>query len=116
MNNILQLKGRFEKRKNDSGFGPAKLPAQQKVSSLHLKDLAQQLIKIKAYWVKNQDIAGAIVSVHYTRVVAKSNRLRILLAEKGKSPVDSIRGAKFVTETMTQEGIWKKVIFIMGQQ
>ena len=111
MNNILQLKGRFEKRKNDSGFGPAKLPAQQKVSSLHLKDLAQQLIKIKAYWIKNQDIAGAIVSVHYTRVVAKSNRLRILLAEKGKSPVDSIRGAKFVTEAMAQGGTTHKHVF-----
>lgn len=98
MNNILQLKGRFEKRKNDAGFGPAKLPAKQSVTSLHLNDLAEQLIRIKEYWVKNQDIAGAIVSVHYTRVVAKSNRLRILLSEKGKSPVDSIRGAKFVTE------------------
>ena len=27
MNNILQLKGRFEKRKNEAGFGVPKLPA-----------------------------------------------------------------------------------------
>lgn len=110
MNNILQLKGRFEKRKNDSGFGPVKLPAKKSVTSLHLNDLAAQLIRIKEYWVKNQDIAGAIVSVHYTRVVAKSNRLRILLSEKGKSPVDSICGAKFVTETLANgEKIHKHV-------
>ena len=111
INNILQLKGRFEKRKNDAGFGPAKLPAKQSVTSLHLNDLAAQLVRIKEYWIKNQDIAGAIVSVHYTRVVAKSNRLRILLSERGKSPVDSIRGAKFVTETAANGGEIHKHIF-----
>ena len=74
MNDILQLKGRFEKRNNDSGFGPAKLPANKSVKAAHLNDLVAQLTRIKAYWEKNQDIAGALVSVHYTRVVAKSNR------------------------------------------
>lgn len=111
INSILQLKGRFEKRKNDSGFGPVKLSAKQSVSSLHLKDLAEQLVRIREYWVKNRDIAGAIVSVHYTRVVAKSNRLRILLSERGKSPVDSIRGAKFVTETAMNGGKIHKHVF-----
>ena len=111
MNNILQLKGRFEKRKNDAGFGPAKLPAKQSVTSLHLNDLAAQLIRIKEFWIENQDIAGAIVSVHYTRVVAKSNRLRILLSDKGKTPVDSIRGAKFVTEPSEDGGEIHKHVF-----
>lgn len=111
MNNILQLKGRFEKRKNDSGFGPAKLPANKSVKASHLNDLVAQLIRIKAYWEKNQDIAGALVSVHYTRVVAKSNRLRILLADKGKKPVDSIRGAKFVTEQTAQGETIHKHVF-----
>lgn len=111
MNNILQLKGRFEKRKNDAGFGPAKLPAKQSVTSLHLNDLAAQLIRIKEFWIENQDIAGAIVSVHYTRVVAKSNRLRILLSDKGKTPVDSIRGAKFVTEPAADGGEIHKHVF-----
>ncbi len=111
INNILQLKGRFEKRKNDAGFGPAKLPAKQSVSAAHMNDLVTQLVRIKEYWMKNQDIAGAIVSVHYTRVVAKSNRLRILLSDKGKSPVDSIRGAKFVTEPSVAGGEIHKHVF-----
>ena len=98
LNNILQLKGRFEKRKNDSGFGPAKLPANQKVSSKHVFELKKQLEEVKAYWIDNHDIDGALVSVHYTRVVAKSNRLRNLLGDTGKKPIDSIRGAKFMTE------------------
>ena len=36
--------------------------------------------------------------VHYKHIVAKSNRLKILLAENGKTPTDSIRGVKFVWE------------------
>lgn len=98
MNNILQLKGRFEKRKNETKFGPAKLPANKSVSSVHILKLKSQLEQLREYWIKNREIDGALVSVHYTRVVAKSNRLRVLLGDSGKKPVDSICGAKFVTE------------------
>lgn len=98
MNNILQLKGRFEQRPNASRLGSPKLPKGKSVSASHLYELAKQLERILAYWTKNTDINGALVSVHYKHIVAKSNRLKILLAEKGKIPTDSIRGAKFVWE------------------
>lgn len=78
-------------------MGPVTLPAHKKVTSEHIEKLIVQLSKVKAYWSDKDDIAGMIVSVHYIRVVAKSNRLKILLADAGKKPVDSIRGAKFVT-------------------
>lgn len=97
MNELLQLKGRFDKRGNE-GMGPIGLPAHKKVTSEHIGELISQLIKVKEYWSDKEDIAGVIVSVHYIRVVAKSNRLKILLADIGKRPVDSIRGAKFVIE------------------
>ena len=98
MNNILQLKGRFEQRPNTSKPGPAVLPKGKVVSSVHVRTLQSQLEDILKHWSEHKEIAGALVSVHYKHVVAKSNRLRILLAESGKSPVDSIRGAKFVWE------------------
>ena len=98
MNNILQLKGRFEQRPNTSKPGPAVLPKGRVVSSVHVRALQSQLEDILKHWSEHKEIAGALVSVHYKHVVAKSNRLRILLAESGKSPVDSIRGAKFVWE------------------
>ena len=98
MNNILQLKGRFEQRPNASRPGSPKLPKGKSVSASHLYELAKQLERILAYWTKNTDINGALVSVHYKHIVAKSNRLKILLVEKGKTPTDSIRGAKFVWE------------------
>lgn len=98
MNNILQLKGRFEQRPNSSRPGASKLPKGKSVSSLHLIELSEQLKRILQYWKTNTDINGALVSVHYTHIVAKSNRLKVLLSENSKSPAESIRGVKFIWE------------------
>jgi len=103
MNSILQLKGRFEQRPNPSKPGPAVLPKGKTVTSDHIRALQNQLEDILQHWFDHNEIAGALVSVHYKHVIAKSNRLRILLAESGKTPVDSIRGAKFVWE-MNEDG------------
>lgn len=96
MNNILQLKGRFEQRPNGSKPGSPKLPKGKSVSASHLFELTKQLERILEYWKTNTDINGALVSVHYKHIVAKSNRLKILLSENGKSPTESIRGVKFI--------------------
>lgn len=95
MNSILQLKGRFEKRKNDVQFGIPKLPVNTKVTSEHMRQLKLQLMDVMSFWQKNTEIKGALVSVHYIRIIAKSNRLRRLLGDTGKKPADSICGAKF---------------------
>ena len=100
MNNILQLKGQFQKRENRSPFGPVNLPKGATVTTEHIEQLRKQLQSILTYWEKNQSkIGGALVSVHYKQVVAKSNRLKTLLAEGSKSPNESIRGSKFVWES-----------------
>ena len=98
MNSILQLKGRFEQRPNSSRPGPPKLPKGKSVSSSHLIKLSNELQKILKYWESNTDINGALVSVHYKHIVAKSNRLKILLSENSKSPIESVRGVKFIWE------------------
>ena len=99
MNSILQLKGRFEQRSNRSRPGSPKLPKGKSVSASHLRELEKQLERILVYWTENKDIRGALVSVHYKHIVAKSNRLKILLSENGKF-TDRInsRGPKFVWE------------------
>ena len=97
MNNLLQLKVQFQHRKNPNKPGPVNLPKKTAVTILHMAELKQQLQNILAYWEENQTIiGGALVSVHYTHVIAKSNRLKRLLGEGSKSPNESIRGAKFV--------------------
>ena len=42
MNNILQLKGQFQKRKAPSGFGPTNLPKGKSVSAEHVLKLKNQ--------------------------------------------------------------------------
>lgn len=110
MNDILQLKGRFEQRPNNAGFGPTVLPKGKSVSASHVRELCSELGAILGYWKEHKEIGGALVSVHYKHVVAKSNRIRILLSENSKDPSASIRGARFVWESDdTGEEIQKHV-------
>lgn len=95
MNNILQLKGQFQKRKAPNGFGPANLPKGKTVSVEHVLKLKKQLQDIILFWNEEKTINGALVSVHYRKVVAKSNRIQILLSDGGKHPNQSVRGSKF---------------------
>ncbi len=111
MNNILHLKGRFEQRANTVQIGPPKLPKGKSVSSEHLKALSKQLRDIYNYWEKHTEIAGALVSVHYRSVVAKSNRLRLLLSADSQAPVSSIRGAKFEWDIAPDGRIFQKHVF-----
>ena len=111
MNSILQLKGRFEKRKNDVQFGIPKLPVNTKVTSEHMRQLKLQLMDVMSFWQKNTEIKGALVSVHYIRIIAKSNRLRRLLGDTGKKPADSICGAKFSEIKGDNGNVGRKHVF-----
>lgn len=95
MNNILQLKGQFLKRKAPGGFGPVNLPKGQTVCTEHVLKLKNQLQDIISFWKQDKTINGALVSVHYRKVVAKSNRIQLLLSDGGKHPNQSVRGSKF---------------------
>ena len=79
MNNVLQLKGTFQHRKNSSKPGPPSLPKGTSVQAEHLATLLEQLERIEVFWKENSFINGALVSVYYKRVIAKSNRVSFLL-------------------------------------
>ena len=96
MNNILQLKGQFQKRKAPGSFGPTNLPKEKAVSAEHVLKLKSQLQDIIAFWNQEKIINGALVSVYYRKVVAKSNRIQLLLSDGGRHPNQSVRGAKFI--------------------
>lgn len=95
MNNILQLKGQFQKRKAPGGFSPVNLPKGKSVSAEHVLKLKKQLQDIMLFWKQEQTINGALVSVHYRKVVAKSNRIQLLLSEGGNHPNQAVRGSRF---------------------
>lgn len=97
MNSVLHLKGQFEYQSNPNKPGPKNLPMRAEVKVEHLKNLKEQLERILLKWQHDTRLGGALVSVHYKDVVAKSNRIGALLAYRGHSSNDSIRGSKFDT-------------------
>ncbi len=107
MNNILQLKSQFYPRKNPNKPSAPNLPVGKSVKVEHIVELIKQLKDILNYWEENTDIEGALVSVHYNSIVAKSNRIKGVLSEKSHSPLESIRGAKFVWEP-DETGVMKQ--------
>lgn len=111
MNNLIQLKGQFQTRQNDSTVGPANIPAGKSVEVIHVEKLARQLEEIKKYWENDKTIDGALISVHYRGIVAKSNRVRIILMDGGKVPNDSIVGAKFNWEKNSENKVVQKHVF-----
>ena len=95
MNSLLQLKGHFEQRSNPNRPGPRNLPTGQEIHVAHVSDLKMQLSELAAFWADKTLFTKALVSVHYTDVVAKSNRIKDLLSESPKGANKSIVGARF---------------------
>lgn len=98
MNSILQLKGQFEHQSGNSGGGKRNIPVGGFVESAHILSLINDLRALQTYWSEHTLIKGALISVYYTSVVAKSNRIRGLLCRGASDSNDSIRGAKFAGE------------------
>lgn len=98
MNNILELKGSFEQKRNNTP-GPPELPKGSKVSVDKIKKLKGDLENLENFWKNNDILPGALVSVYYKDVIAKSRRISGTLCDKSKSPSNSIVGAKYSLDT-----------------
>lgn len=98
MNNVLELKGnRFvQAPKSASSGGPA-MNSKVVVTSQKLNRLTSKLFQIKDFWTReNRPFNGILISVHYNKIVAKSNRIAGLF--KGDQSNYAIVGAKFNAE------------------
>jgi len=96
LNNLLELKGRFEQAsRSTDGFGAPNLPVGQSVNVSKLQDLLKNLKELREYWKDQHLLPGALISVHYIKVAAKSNRIQALLGNNSNKPNSSIVGAKF---------------------
>lgn len=96
MNNILHLKGTFESKKNNNIPGFPNLPCKCSVTAEHIKKLISELNIVLRKWENDHLIDGALVSVHYIQVVAKSNRIKSIFAVNSQTDSNvSIRGSKF---------------------
>ena len=98
MNNILELKGKrfVQADKPGNGGGPA-MNGRIIVTCEHISKLESKLQLITRFWeLEKKPFQGALISVYYNKIVAKSNRIAGLL--KGANSNFSIVGAKFNDE------------------
>lgn len=95
MNNVLELKGkRFGQSKRDGRGGGASMNSKVKVKLDLLDSLQSQIQHIKQFWQQEtRGFTGLLLSVHYNKIVAKSNRISSLFTIG--NPNLSIVGAKF---------------------
>lgn len=96
MNPILELKGQLRSRKNPMHPAGIRFPQGRTLACSHIRALLEDLRSVLSFWLKDTTIGGALVSVHYSQIVAKSNRIVRLLSYHGAKPGDSVRGAKFI--------------------
>lgn len=98
MNNILELKGkRFVQADKPRNSGGPAMNGRNIVTTEHLSKLESKLRLITRFWeLEKKPFQGALISVYYNKIVAKSNRIAGLL--KGNNSNFSIVGAKFNDE------------------
>ncbi|MCD8875120.1 S8 family peptidase [Mammaliicoccus sciuri] len=95
MNDALRLKGTLNYRKNSNRPGPPKLPKQGTVTSNDLKKLQSQLKRLLDFWEKEDLFEGALLSIYYKTIIAKSNRIKAFIKKNSASPNNSVVGARF---------------------
>ncbi len=97
MHDLLMLRGEFVSRKNPSSPKGPQFDSNFLIKVAQVAELRQQLIEVDTFFTQNTQIAGALLCIHYNRIVPKSGRIQILLSKDcvigGASA--SIRGAKF---------------------
>ncbi len=121
MNNLLQLKGRFEQKSRVNGAVISKLSTGKSVKVSRLQNLLNNLRELQIYWQDQDLLPGALITAHYIKVAAKSNRLQALLGKGTNIPNQSIVGAKFssdgspkhiITHYVTKDILNKSIILL----
>ena len=98
MNNVLELKGkRFVQESKKGNGGGAAINSKVVVTNNHVKKLQSKLQSLREFWMnEDKPFSGILISVHYNKIVAKTNRKSGLF--KGDQSNYAIVGAKFNTE------------------
>lgn len=98
MNNVLELKGkRFVQASKSGSGGGAAMNSKKVVTSEQLSKLQSKISQIEAFWKQEKKpFEGILISVHYNKIVAKSNRISGLF--RGSESNYAIVGAKFNEE------------------
>ena len=95
MNYVLELKNkRFIQADKKNIGGGITMNSKVDVTVIQLDTLIKQLSSIQEFWKREHKLfAGLLVSVHYNKIAAKSNRISGLF--KGTDSNNAVVGAKF---------------------
>jgi serine protease AprX len=105
MNQILQLKGQLNQKSSKTKPGPANIPKGEVVKVEHLSSLKENLESVRRYWKKQRLEINPLISVYYSGIVAKSNRIKGLLESGISKNNASVVGAKFKGEPPYQKHV-----------
>ena len=95
MNNLIQLKGKFEQASRQAGGGKAKLPKAGYIEYNKVIRLISRLNKIKEFWKEEDLLSKVLINICYNKLVAKSNRVKEIFSGTEPSTDYYIVGAKF---------------------
>ena len=98
MNDVLLLKGKFTQKPNTSRPGAPSLSTNAIVDVEHIRCLLNNLIALERYWIDESIISGALITVVYKTVIAKSRRISQTFYSKQSTVNSTIVGAKFLSE------------------
>ena len=84
MNELLQLKGRFEQRPNNTRPGAPRLLSDKIVTSSELLTLRQQLDSLRKYWRTVTYFEDALITIVYKDIVPKSRRAKEILQKNSR--------------------------------
>lgn len=105
MNNVLHLKGTFDESSRPKMGGTSNIPQNKSVNVNKIQQLIDDLTRLYSYWETKQNIiSGALVSVYYIKLAAKTNRIQQLLSYMG-DPNSSIVGVRFNNDTPQKKHI-----------
>lgn len=95
MNNVLELRGkRFVQAPRATGAGGPSMNGNEQVTSDKIHRLQSKLRQLRTFWAtETRPFSGVLISVHYNKIAAKSNRIAGIF--KGKNSNMAIVGAKF---------------------
>lgn len=95
MNNLLNIKLKFNYEKNINRPGPRNLNKSRKTKASDLRKLVLDLKKVKEFYSQNDKyINGVLIDVYYNDIISKSGRIKEILKNKEECN-DSIVGARF---------------------
>lgn len=95
MNKILEISKRLNSSSNNRGGGQSCIPDTATLTSTKVRQLMVDISSVIHYWEERQHLKGALVSVHYEKIIAKSRRLSYLLKDAQIPPNKSVCGVKF---------------------